>query len=75
MASTRLGPGDRGGLFKQVDSGTRMRLRVDFAGNEGYPAVLDLSRGETVVNVRRVEGEASGAPSAGRLRLEEIPRP
>lgn len=73
LASGRLGPGDRGTLFKQVDAGTRVALRVDFAGNEGYPAVLDLSRGETVVNVRRVEGD--GAGSKGRLRLEEIPRP
>lgn len=84
LAVTRLGPGDRGSLFRQVDSKTRVALRVDFAGNEGTPAVMDLVRGETVVNVERVETPsvpgagnqpAAGALSIGRLRLREVSSP
>lgn len=73
LTSRRLGPGDRGNLFKQVDQGTLVRLKAEFAGNEGYPAVLDLTRGETVVNIKRVEGDP--APSKGRIRFEEVARP
>lgn len=84
LSATRLGPGDRGSLFKQVEGKKRVSLRVDFAGNEGYPAILDLSRGETIVNVERAEIEsvpgagnqpAASAPSMGKLRLREILRP
>ena len=65
-----VGPGDRGHLFKQTDSGVHVSLSVDFAGNTGYPAILDLSRGQTIVNVRR----ADQGPK-GRLQLEEVARP
>ena len=69
-ASRYIGPGDRQNLFVQTDYKVPVTLSVDFAGNVGYPATLDLSRGETVVNVRR-----SDAGPQGRLQLEAIPRP
>jgi hypothetical protein len=47
-----------------------MALEVDFAGNVGYPATLDLARGKTVVNIRRAD-----EGSKGRIRIEEVPRP
>lgn len=70
LRETRLGPGDRGSLFVQRDARERVALEVDFAGNIGYPATLDLVRGKTVVNVRRADTGAQG-----RLILEEVPRP
>lgn len=70
IVSRRAGPGDRASLFSQHDSMVRVMLEVDFAGNVGYPATLDLVRGRTIVNVRRVE-----EGTHGRIRLEEIPRP
>jgi hypothetical protein len=70
LAQTRLGPGDRGQLFSQQESREMVSLSVDFAGNVGHPAKLDLSRGKTVVNVRKTEAGAKG-----RLTLEEVPRP
>jgi hypothetical protein len=70
LAERYVGPGDRGHLFKQTDSGARVSLAVDFAGNVGYPAMLDLGKGQTIVNVRRAE-----TGPQGRLQLEEIPRP
>ncbi len=73
LKAGRLGPGDRGSMFAQQDSKVPVRLKVEFAGNEGYPAVMDLAQGETVVNVKRIEGDP--APSKGRLRLEEVQRP
>lgn len=73
LRSGRLGPGDRGSMFVQQDANVPVRLRVDFAGNEGYRAVMDLARGETVVNIKRVEGDP--APTKGRLRIEEVQRP
>ncbi len=73
LRAGRLGPGDRGSMFVQQDSKVPVRLKVEFAGNEGYPAVMDLARGETVVNVKRVEGDP--APAKGRIRIEEVQRP
>lgn len=70
LASARLGPGDRTGLFCETDTKQRVWLEVDFAGNVGYPARMDLVRGRTVINVRRAD---SG--SKGKLALEEVPRP
>ena len=70
LREVRLGPGDRGSMFVQTDAGQPVALSVDFAGNIGYPATLDLSKGQTVVNVTRVD-----EGSKGRLRLQEIPRP
>src|SRR3954469_8165220 len=55
LGSRYVGPGDRQSLFVQTDYKVPVTLSVDFAGNVGYPATLDLSRGETVVNVRRAE--------------------
>jgi hypothetical protein len=66
----RAGPGDRASLQTTVDYNERVQLEVDFAGNVGYPAMLDLSRGRTIVNVRRTDEGARG-----RIALEEIPRP
>jgi hypothetical protein len=70
LAQKRLGPGDRGSLFRQTDSNQRVALEVDFAGNVGFPATIDLSPGKTVVNVRRTD-----EGTHGHVRLEEIPRP
>jgi hypothetical protein len=70
MASQRLGPGDRTGLFAETDTKDTVWLEVDFAGNTGYPARLDLVRGRTVVNVHRAD-----EGSKGKLKLEEVPRP
>jgi len=70
LKQLRLGPGNRGNMFVQTDSNQHVSVSVDFAGNVGYPATLDLSQGKTVVNVTRVDEGAKG-----RLRLEEIPRP
>lgn len=70
LAQARLGPGERGQLFSQQDSKDLVSLTVDFAGNVGYPAKLDVSRGKTVVNVRKTE-----TGSKGRLTLEAVPRP
>lgn len=71
MRQERIAPADRAGLGPvEVDRGTRVWVQVDFEGNVGYPGVLDLSRGLTVVNVRRVD-----EGSQGRIRLEEVPRP
>lgn len=70
LREIRLGPGNRGSMFAQTDSNQHVALSVDFAGNIGYPATIDLSHGKTVVNVTRVDEGAKG-----RLRLEEIPRP
>lgn len=69
-ATKRAGPGDRAALATQVDFRERVLLEVDFAGNIGYPATLDLDRGKTIVNVRRTDEGARG-----RIMLEEIPRP
>jgi hypothetical protein len=65
-----IGVGNREHLFVQRDAGERVSLVVDFRGNVGYPATLDLSRGATVVNVRRSDEGATG-----RLTLEALPRP
>lgn len=65
-----IGPGDRGSLFVQTDYGVHATLSVDFAGNTGYPATLDLTRGREVVNVRRAE---PASPTQGRLQLEVLP--
>jgi len=73
LRAGRLGPGDRGSLFVQQDASVPVRLKVEFAGNEGYPAVMDLARGETVVNVKRVESDPVQAK--GRIRIEEVQRP
>jgi hypothetical protein len=70
IASGRAGPGDRATMFKQVGGTERIVLEVDFAGNIAYPATLDLSRGKTIVNVRRGDEGARG-----RITLEEIARP
>jgi hypothetical protein len=65
-----IGIGDRDRLFIQRDRREPVSLVVDFKGNLGYPATLDLSRGATIVNVRRNDEGAKG-----RLMLEAIPRP
>jgi hypothetical protein len=70
LSSRYIGPGDRQNLFVQTDYKVPVTLAVDFAGNVGYPATLDLTRGQTVVNVRRSEPGPQG-----RLQLEAIPRP
>ena len=70
LASQRLGPGDRTGLFSETASRQHVWLEADFAGNTGYPAKMDLMRGRTIVNVRRAD-----QGSKGGLRLEEVPRP
>jgi hypothetical protein len=70
LVQGRLGPGDRGSLFHQAEYGSRVWLEVDFEGNVGYPATLDLSVGKTVVNVRRTD-----EGSRGKIRLEEVQRP
>ena len=70
LAMQRLGPGDRGALGQQTDANQRVWLEVDFAGNTGHPARMDLIRGRTIVNVRRAD-----AGSKGKLALEEVPRP
>ena len=63
-----LGPGQRGNLFVQTDYNVHVSLSVDSASNVGYPATLDLTRGQTVVNVLK-----SDAP--GRLQLETVAHP
>jgi hypothetical protein len=70
LRQTRIGPGDRGSVFVQTEGGERVALEVDFAGNVGYPATLDLVKGKTVVNVVRID-----EGSKGRIRLEEVQRP
>jgi hypothetical protein len=70
LASGRLGPGDRTGLFGQVDTRQHVWLESDFAGNTGYPAKMDLMRGRTVVNVRRAD-----QGSKGHVVFEEVQRP
>jgi hypothetical protein len=62
LAQTRLGPGDRGSLFKQVDSNTRVALEVDCIGAE-YPATMDLARGKTVVDVEGTHGHIRVSPA------------
>ena len=66
----RAGPGDRTSMFMQAGATQRLILDVDFAGNVGYPATLDLGPGRTIVNVRRRDEGARGG-----IMLEEIPRP
>jgi hypothetical protein len=70
LVTRRAGPGDRATLFTQTGMTERIALEVDFAGNIAYPATIDLSRGKTVVNVRR-----SDEGARGRITLEELPRP
>jgi hypothetical protein len=70
LATRRAGPGDRATMFTQVGGTERIALEVDFAGNIAYPATIDLSRGKTIVNVRR-----SDEGPRGRITLEEIARP
>jgi hypothetical protein len=70
LRTGRAGPGDRTALAANVDYNERVVLEVDFLGNIGYPATLDLDRGLTIVNVRRSDSGAQG-----RIVLEEIPRP
>ena len=65
-----VGVGDRTNLFVQRDANVPVALVVDFQGNVGYPATVDLSKGSTIVNVRRADEGARG-----RLQLEVIPRP
>src|SRR5688572_16410306 len=65
-----VGVGDRASLFVQQDTSKPVALVVDFQGNIGYPATVDLERGSTIVNVRR-----SDEGSRGRLQLETVPRP
>jgi hypothetical protein len=65
-----VGVGDRASLFIQQDASKPVALVVDFQGNVGYPATLDLERGSTIVNVRR-----SDEGGRGRLQLESVPRP
>jgi hypothetical protein len=65
-----IGIGDRTSLFVQRDANVPVALVVDFQGNIGHPATVDLSKGSTVVNVRRAD-----EGSRGRLQLEVIPRP
>jgi hypothetical protein len=65
-----VGPGERQNMFIQTDWGVHVSLAADFQGNVGYPAVMDLSRGQTIVNVRRADDG-----TRGKLRLEEVPRP
>lgn len=65
-----VGVGDRENLFIQRDSNSPVALSVDFQGNVGYPAVADLSKGATIVNVRR-----SDEGGRGRIQLEVVPRP
>lgn len=62
-----VGPGDHQHMFVQTDYFVRVSLVVDFAGNIGYPATLDLRRGTTIVNVRRAD-----PGTQGRLQLEEV---
>lgn len=68
--TSRAGPGDRANMTTRVGTTERMMLEVDFAGNVGYPATLDLSTGKTIVNVRR-----SDEGARGRITLEELHRP
>jgi hypothetical protein len=70
LAQDRLGPGDRRALFSQEDYFARVWLQVDFQGNQGHPATLDLARGKTVVNVKRTD-----EGSRGTIRIEETSRP
>ncbi len=70
LSSSRMGPGDRAGLFGQTDQPQHVWLEVDFAGNTGFPAKLDLFRGRTVVNVHRAD-----QGSKGKLALEQLPKP
>jgi hypothetical protein len=70
LRTGRAGPGDRTSLATSVDFRERVHLEVDFAGNIGHPATLDLDRGRTIVNVRRADEGARG-----RITLEEVPRP
>jgi hypothetical protein len=65
-----VGIGDRKTMFTQQDASKPVALSVDFQGNVGYPAVLDLSRGQTIVNVRR-----SDEGGRGRIQIEAVPRP
>jgi hypothetical protein len=65
-----IGIGDRQSMFVQTDANVRVSLSVDFAGNVGHPATIDLSPGQTVVNVRRTDQGPQG-----HLQLEELPRP
>ncbi len=65
-----VGIGDRTNLFIQRDTNSPVSLSVDFQGNVGYPAIADLSKGATIVNVRR-----SDEGGRGRIQLEIVPRP
>lgn len=70
LTTGRVGPADRTTLHAQTDANQHVWLEADFHGNVGYPATLDLSRGLTVVNIRRID-----EGSKGRIRIEEVPRP
>jgi hypothetical protein len=61
-----VGVGDKGSLFIQREASEKVALTVDFEGNPGYPATVDLSQGATIVNVRRAD--------PGRVQLEIVPR-
>lgn len=68
IARRRVPPGDRGKIGPiRAPKNAVIFLEVDFAGNEGYPARLDLPSGTTVVNVERIDEGA-----IGRIRLKEI---
>lgn len=66
-SSARLGPGDRTGLYAETDTKKLVWLEVDFAGNVGYPARLDLQNGRTVVNVHRAD-----EGSKGKLNIQTV---
>jgi hypothetical protein len=63
-----IGPQDSYTLQAESQTGRNVWLAVDFAGNERGPEELPLSRGLTVVNVRRVD-----EGSRGRIQLQEVP--
>ena len=70
LKDSRIAPGDRAILGPvEVDYGTHVWVNADFEGNIGYPGMLDLSQGLTVVNIRRPDEGAKG-----RIRLEEVRR-
>ena len=71
IRQARIAPGDRTSIGPvTVPYGRQVTLVVDFQGNVGHPAELAMQPGRNVVNVRRADEGV-----AGRIRLEEVPRP
>lgn len=66
--SRYIGPQDTYTLSAESKAGRSFWLAVDFAGSERGPEELPLSRGLTVVNVRRID-----EGSRGRIQLQEVP--